>query len=487
MPKLAIDNLNIYKSFRKSSYTIETAVAEFVDNSVDAFSSSIENKTIIIFWNLDENWLQIIDNAKGISKDKVNNIFRVFNSDEKLGIGLKNAAFFLGNKLTIESKNDEQNFGFKTQLNINDKNVDSAPIVFVEPKNILRSFKSATRITIEQLTKTLSQDRINQMYFCLSKLFKNYIDDVNILVAIKKENTIYDISQSTPTPVPSLNDIKRLKFVLPEYNNSSIINFEDEITSNGKTIKIKGRAYKLLVNNNFSGILLSNDKRTIIGANNLYKPKWFDNSFSHVFVDVSISNVDTNVTKNWLIWDDKTQQLFDNFIYNQIKDLKTIEHKKSKPLIDSKRFTNVLVDDNSEINHLETSKLYLTKALSTNDRQISDFEIIKNKLHFNYTCDDGKKISINLLRKKDKNSDNWLQLIPLSQNEIEQTYEFELIYNASHPFFKQFDKDNYFSHKMEYFVISYAISETICRLDGLNVTDLKYEISKLLKGFENDY
>ena len=488
MNKLPIDNINIYKSFKKSSYTIESAIAEFVDNSIKAFDFPSQDNTIIIYWNCDENWLQIIDNGNGIDKESVNNLFKLFTNPTNFGIGMKAAAFFLGNKLTIESKNTNQNFAFKTQLNLS-SNDDFAPILYVKPDEILRSFNSATRITIDELDKRLSNEHLKMLYWNLSKLFKKYLQkNVNIIVAIIKNNTIYDISNDELIAVPSLNQVKKLIFKLPEHNESLTTSIDEVININNKTINIKGHAYKFLMDNVFNGIIISNEQRTIIGSNKLYKPKWFNHNFRNVLIDIELNNVETNITKNWFNWDEDTQNKIDEFIFEKVKHLQTKEIKKTKSLVDKEQTRKLFISDETEQEHLETSKLYLTKALSTDENNyVNDFEIIKDKLHFTYNCDDGKKILIHLNRKKDKNQTDWLQLISITEQEVEQHYEYEVIYNVSHPFFKPFDNDKNFSHRMEHFIIAYAISETICRLDGLNVNDLKYEIGKLLKGMDDDF
>ncbi len=487
MDKLKINNINIYKSFRRCSHTIESAIAEFVDNSVSAFTNE-NNKTIIIYWNYDEKWLQIIDNANGIPKEKVNDLFKVFTSQNQSTFGLKTAGFFLGNKITVESKNTQSNFAFKTQFDL-EKDVDDVPILYVKPDEVLRNFTTATRVTIDNIDKTLTENKIFNIYKNLSRIFKNYINkNINILFALLKDKCLYDIYNGTLNKVHSLNEVKRMSYTLPEHNEALTINYAKQIIFNGNKIDLNFEAIKFLIDDKHSGIMFSNEKRLIIGMEKLYKPDWFNELFKNVLVDVTIKNLPLNITKNLFMWDDALLETINQIIFGKIQVLGNKILKKTQSLTDSTSTRKLFYSDESEDEHLNTSKIYLTKALNNGTNNFgNEFEIIKNKLQFVYNCDDGKKIMIKLSRKKDKNSDDWLQLFPITQDDVEQYYEYEVIYNIAHPFFRPFDNDRNFSHQMEHFIIAYSISETICRLDGLKVTDLKYEISKLLKGMDDDF
>lgn len=487
MDRLKIDNINIYKSFRRCSHTIESAIAEFVDNSVDAFSSK-NNKTIIIYWNHDEKWLQIIDNANGISKEKVNDLFRVFSNDNNTSFGLKTAGFFLGKKITVESKNAQNNFAFKTQFDL-EKDTNDVPIIFVKPEEVLRNFACATRVTIDNIDKILTENKIYNIYKNLSRIFKNYIDkNINILFALTKDKCLYDIYNGNLNKINSLNEVRHMSYSIPEHNDALTINYEKQINYNGSQIILNFTAIKFLIDDKHNGVMFSNEKRLIIGMEKLYKPDWFNDLFKNVLVDVTIKNLPVNITKNSFVWDDALLETINQIIFEKVKVLGNKNLKRTQSLTDSTSTKKFFQSDETEDEHLNTSKIYLTKALNNGTNSFgNEFEIIKNKLQFVYNCDDGKKIMIKLSRKKDKNSDDWLQLFPIQQDDVEQYYEYEVIYNIAHPFFRPLDNDRNFSHQIEHFIIAYAISETICRLDGLKVTDLKYEISKLLKGMDDDF
>ncbi len=489
MNKVSTSNINIYKNYRNAPYTIETAMCEVVDNSLNIFRESNklnEQSFIIIYLNIDERWVQVMDNGPGIVNHPfLKNIWLSLDCEQPLFRNLISGSFFLGKQVTIESKNSE--IGIKTMHSI-DSTLNEEQIDVYKSSDIMRTFPTGTRVTIDGLYKDITINDINRIYTQLSFIYKDVIEEskANIIFAAIKSGTIYDPSYASPQAVNNVSAVNKLGFKLPEYNNTRIVSFDDTLKLSDKQIKISGNAYQMLVSKAMSGMSVSNNKRVIIGINHLYKPEWFNQDYSNVYVDVKINGLATDLFNVKFDLSEDDYNIIGEYIKNQIESIKTVLPRTvTKPLIDSSDEKYKPKTETSELEDWNKTKEFLTRAFIETGRidNIDDFEIIKDKLRFTYNADDGKKITINLIKSKQKDiKDDWLQLIPVSEEPVEQIYEYDLKVNLNHPYFIEFNNYDEISRKLEHFFICYAIAESITRLDGAPVTQLKYEINKLLRG-----
>lgn len=491
METLRVSSKNIYKTFKSSPFNPISALSQIINNSINRFKNNEllnENSIIVVYWNADENWIQIMDNTPGFENNDIEKLWWTY-EDTPNELNWKTACFYLGNSVTIESKNEQR--GFKTYLDLNNFNQNEVGIKFLKPEELIRSFKTGNRITIDNINKKLSNGDINNIYEKLSFNFKNVINKykISIILAYIKDNTIYDLSNNNMVPVTNVASITKLQYRLPEYNSTKTINFKKSIEIEGKKIDFEVNAYRFLVSNKICGISYSIKDEIILGLDNLSKPYWFDETYKSVYIDVTLSGVFPNMYHTDIDWDNNIKEKIEEIIHHNIEPLRVVMPKNlTKPLInsDDQKYKTKSFDD-YEINFDQTKAL-LTKAFNDTKSMgyVDDFEIIKNKLHFTYNADDGKKITMNLIKSKQKEMANeWLQLIPINQDSVEQIYEYDLKLNLNHPFFRDFMSDNEIAKKIEHFAICYAIAECITRLDGLPVTQLKYEINKLLRGSDD--
>ncbi len=489
MNKVKTSNINLYKNFKNAPYTVETALSEIIDNSLNIFRESNklnEQSFIIIYLNLDENWLQVMDNGPGIvNHPNLKNLWLSLDCETPFNKNLISGGFYLGKTLTIESKNTE--IGIKTSHGIS-STIDEEQIDVYKSTDIMRTFPSGTRVTIDNLYREIKLSDINNLYSKLSFIFKDVIEEtkVNIIFAAIKGRTIYDPSAESPQAVNNVSAVNKLSFKLPEYNNTKTISFEDTLKLSDFQVKISGTAYQMLISKQMSGMSISNNKRVILGVNNLYKPSWYGNDFSSVYVDIKINGLATDLFNSKFDINEVDYKIIETYIKEQIDSIKTVLPKTvTKPLVDPTDEKYQPKKETTELEDWNKTKDFLTRAFMETGKidNIDDFEIIKDKLHFTYNADDGKKITMNLIKSKQKDvKDDWLQLIPISEEPVEQIYEYDLKVNLNHPYFIEFMNYDELSRKLEHFFICYAIAESITRLDGAPVTQLKYEINKLLRG-----
>ena len=105
---------SLIESMRDIGYSIETAVADIIDNSITACANSIN---VRFSWNHSEPWIAIIDDGYGMDESTLINAMRlgsanpleIRNSEDlgRFGLGLKTASFSQCRKLTVLSKRNE--------------------------------------------------------------------------------------------------------------------------------------------------------------------------------------------------------------------------------------------------------------------------------------------------------------------------------------------------------------------------------------------
>ena len=118
--KFGIGN-NAIRSYRRLAYTPWHAIAEFVDNSSQAYfnhretvddqlSKDGEKLLVSIAYDSDQGVLSIADNSIGMSLEELGRALQVgvppqnANGRSRYGMGMKTAACWIGNTWTVETK-----------------------------------------------------------------------------------------------------------------------------------------------------------------------------------------------------------------------------------------------------------------------------------------------------------------------------------------------------------------------------------------------
>ncbi|MGL4950862.1 MAG: hypothetical protein ACRC4M_03495 [Mycoplasma sp.] len=474
MNRLKIHDIETYRLLASSPFKMEGAFASVIDFLINLDEQkSINDSSIIIYINAKDKWIQFMNPNIGInSNERIGNLWTL---DMNYLNDFKPGAFYIGKNVTIESKGGNLAFRSKLDLEI-DKN--DAVYDVVSADSILRSFKEASRITITNLYKNhelseyeLVANRLRDIYkYHINNGLKIYINYIDEKVHNFQDNKFVEISSMKDTKYISSTKLDLIE------------NITDMVQLSDKELFLAAQVYKNNANKSMINLL---HKKRKININCCLNPNWFNKSFEDIFVDIHLDAINLNFYKTEFEFSKDDLTLIYNWLFEKIKHFAKEEEKaKVKTVVLQPEIKEEELDKEVE---LETIKLYLTKALNNSTNRFDDFEIIKDKLRFTYHADDGKEITINLLKTKERDFQNdWLNLIPINEEVIEQKYEYDLKVNLKHPFFKEFYDDKTISNKIDHFIICFAIAETICRLDGSSITQLKYEINKLLRGNEDD-
>jgi len=110
---LAPSPASLIESLRNIGYSIETAIADVIDNSITAEAGHI---AIRFAWNQGNPWLAIIDDGSGLTKDELIAAMRFGSMNPletrmaddlgRFGLGMKTASFSQCRHLTVVSKKD---------------------------------------------------------------------------------------------------------------------------------------------------------------------------------------------------------------------------------------------------------------------------------------------------------------------------------------------------------------------------------------------
>ena len=114
--ELALPNpKNLIHALRDIGYSLETALADIIDNSITAEASEIN---IHVSFDMNNSYITIIDNGKGMNKDELKDAMNLGSFDPlavrnkkdlgRFGLGLKTASFSQSSKLTVASRQGKE-------------------------------------------------------------------------------------------------------------------------------------------------------------------------------------------------------------------------------------------------------------------------------------------------------------------------------------------------------------------------------------------
>lgn len=190
--------IEVILSYKRLSYSPWYALAEFVDNSTQAYFNNQpqleeqlkkdgERLTVDINYNRVNNTITISDNSIGMSGEELRNALMIGIPPEndkgrsKYGLGLKTAACWFGNLWTIETKKLGEDSAYKVTVDVNKIANDK---VFVLPTEVIPSSpeKHYTKISIKDLNRQYHGKTITKIKEYLSSLYRFDFDNINLLL-----------------------------------------------------------------------------------------------------------------------------------------------------------------------------------------------------------------------------------------------------------------------------------------------------------------
>lgn len=197
----------LLSSLRSMGYTEETAISDIIDNSISANASNIE-----IFFQWENKRIIIMDNGDGMSQKTLlesmkigsadPNIIRKENDLGRFGMGMKTAAFSLGKRLTVFTKEngicsnacwdleriEKLNMWNVLIFNNNDEIISNC-------MDMLKDLDNGTVVIIDKLDKIIDKNNLkkseNKFFLTISKVkqhvglvFHRFIEDYGLIIKI---------------------------------------------------------------------------------------------------------------------------------------------------------------------------------------------------------------------------------------------------------------------------------------------------------------
>ncbi len=188
----------IIGSYKRLSYKVWYALAEFVDNSTQAFydnrddllgAFTKEKSQLEVHINyhkgveksLKEDYFEIIDNSIGMSSGKLKEAFSIGsppqnpNGRSRYGLGMKTAAFWLGDEWTVTTTrlNDSK----ELTLRLNAHSISAGNLELRIDEKDVDIKQHYTRIRIEQLHRRFKTRSIHKIKSYLSSIYRFDLDD----------------------------------------------------------------------------------------------------------------------------------------------------------------------------------------------------------------------------------------------------------------------------------------------------------------------
>lgn len=177
-----------------AGYRVAEAVNELIENSVDA---KVANEKLVVFVEIKNEFIRVVDNASGMSKDDLIKGMRIAYSEKKnklgsFGIGMKGACTSLGFKFTISTKIRGEATKYVVVYDENEWIRNDS-----WKKQILRAEKApagdhGTEIVIEKLKVPIYPQLITRLKEVLSKRFGAFIKSGELQLKVNKEYVKYE-------------------------------------------------------------------------------------------------------------------------------------------------------------------------------------------------------------------------------------------------------------------------------------------------------
>lgn len=454
------------ESLRHLTYTNVSAIADIVDNSLDAHA---ENITISVSEN-NKNELQeitIIDDGVGMPIQVMQEAIKLGSDTEKdqtdlgrFGMGLVTASISMARRIEVVSKeaNGEPNKVVLDLDDIADTNTWRANIE--QPSDnensILNSLGSGTIVNLRKVDKLqykLMSTFVSKLMIHLSEVFRHYIDaDKNIILNGNKLTAIDPLELwRDQTEIMFDEDIKfkesnfSVKFVLLENTG------QDEARHRGYNIANQG-------------IYIVRNQRQIARALSFLEISAKHNDLNRVRVEISYSEdlddfFGINFTKDELV---PKQALLDVLV-NNLKQFYSLARKRAK--------INQAVDKSQKLDHKEAEDVITRKSKLLKTKNVMELRSKKtNKSNDTSKAPEGTKKRENIRKFQQGDRSVKVKFGEVDLGETGDLYvsDFEgtmlvINWNINHPFHSEmvakYSVDKDISLPLDFFLYSLVTAE----------------------------
>ena len=277
---------SIMTKIGETNYTLQEALSELIDNSIDA---RIDDEVLKIELTVNNDVVSIKDNGIGMTKQAIVNSLKLGYSEKvgslgEFGLGMKSSINCLGNNFTIETTNKDSNEVYVAHFNQKEwlKNGDwkNFPIVIREKSK--KDFQHGTFIEITDLKTKFNDGIIDKTFFELNMRFSQFIQSGQIELVIngkKCKDVDFNIIKGTRKEINKkigkitvngwwaykLQDVDKTFFGFNTFRRGRLVTILDKMgLSRNESIK------QIIGELNISGVPISHDKTGWITTSDEY-------------------------------------------------------------------------------------------------------------------------------------------------------------------------------------------------------------------------
>lgn len=438
----------IISSYKRLSYTPWYALAEFIDNSTQAY---FDNKTLLNRTYKNEggnltvtislksdalgSYLEISDNSIGMSEDELQNAVivgrpsRKDNGRSKYGIGLKTAACWFGDFWTIETKKLGENEEIKVEIDVHKIAANKLSLKTVRSKK--DTDLHYTVIKIRKLNRNLQTRTIKKIKDYLKSFYRIDITKYNLQLLCFGEKLKWDY------------DALYKRILMKKDGKIAKKDFKFRI--DGKIVE--GWAGVLERGSRAdAGFSIIQADRVIKGWPDSYRPTTLFGSQEggrndlvnqRLMGEIKLNGFDVSHTKDEILFSDTESEELEAILAKKLSDLKylALSHRKNKAderTPSSSDYRAALNEFEKEISSTEIKDLLRTLELPSIKLIQKSKDVLKNAVIKKHSPNLKAKINsliVKLYLVDDMSPNDPYVLIESTQNESEVI----IIINLSHP------------------------------------------------------
>ena len=433
--KLEIDfspEIESLSYFAHIPYTPMTAIAEFVDNSLQSYinnekklhSNHTPNWKLRIGIYVTKSKIQIIDNAAGINKEDCTRAFKAGAAPDKkhlseFGMGMKTAALWFSKAFIVKSKalgeNVERTVKFDLDKALDDGTGKIKPDEVSAPKS-----QHGTTVILNRLRREHTGSTKKKIKDYLSSMYRHYIKKNRIEIRVDDERLEYTMPPILNAPffqeVGVAKNNKKIKWYKTfsfSYGNKRAYGFAG-IFDEGNVGFAKTK---------YAGFNLFRFDRLIqgVGENLGYRPaEIFGNPQSHsyqrIFGEIHLNGQSVSHIKDGFIWDDNDEQEFidklkktlqkgDLNIYEQAKNYRLDRRSRDIKIQTSEGLDGAIKLAPAALKILQDIKIPRQPESQIEKPKPKDKEVRRKQLKY-----EGFTWNFEIVLNYDKNERDWIQV-----------------------------------------------------------------------------
>ncbi|PKB18047.1 ATP-binding protein [Flavobacterium sp. 5] len=375
---------DLVSSYKRLSYKIWYALAEYVDNSTQAYENNkaildkvyeTEKSNLIVNINyfrgqtIEEDYFEIIDNSIGMSTDDLKRAFKIGLPPEnntgrsKYGLGMKTASFWLGDEWTIHTKKLNENT--KSSLTLNLKSIAQGSLSLNIETEEADTKDHYTVIKIYGLHRRFKGMTISKIKSFLSSIYR--FDLINDRMDLVWNGEKLEWSNFVDNDFIKNSEMEPLKRPFDFMVNNKRVHGWAGILSSGSRNK--------------GGFSLIKHERVIQSPPNGYKPESIfgeqegginDLVNQRLVGEIYLDDFEVSHTKDSILWEGTEEEDLDDQIFKEIGDFKKTAVQFRKRAVDergpSEEEVNIAIDEiTKELNSGEIADTLFALELPSDD------------------------------------------------------------------------------------------------------------------------